>query len=450
MKVINSLLFLTLVVPAVMSFSINGDFAPYRIGVAKVDITPDYPVRLSGFGFRREESEGVTQRIWAKALVIDDGRNGPAILITVDNLGVPIQMVQTVAGRLQEKERVEPQRLAITATHTHTAPMLTQVAPTLFGQKIPADHQERIDRYTRELTDQLEQVAREALQNRRRGRLEWAVGRVGFAMNRRTADGPVDHDLPILIAYDEDGSKKAIYFSYACHCVTLSHNLIGGDWAGFAQKNLEQDHPGVIAMASIGCGADANPRSGVTGDKVEVAREQGREISEEIRRLLTISKASLEGELVTRWDSIDLVFDTLPTRSEWEATAKQDNAAGYHAQINLARLDRGEKLPQSIVYPIQTWLFGDDLAMVFLPGEVVVDYALRLKREFDQNRLWITAYANDAPCYIPSERILKEGGYEGGGAMIYYDRPTRFATGLEQSIINVIHRQIPVSFGVSP
>ena len=51
----------------------------YQVGVAKVDITPSYPIRLSGFGFRRTESEGVTQRIWAKALAIEEGiREGEA------------------------------------------------------------------------------------------------------------------------------------------------------------------------------------------------------------------------------------------------------------------------------------------------------------------------------------------------------------------------------------
>src|SRR2546422_10702166 len=92
----------------------------YAVGVSKIDITPAYPVRLSGFGFRRTESEGVTQRIWAKALVIDDGE--PAVLLSVDNLGLPATMVQEVATRLAQKAGIRRERLALTATHTHTAP----------------------------------------------------------------------------------------------------------------------------------------------------------------------------------------------------------------------------------------------------------------------------------------------------------------------------------------
>ncbi|HZU39296.1 MAG TPA: neutral/alkaline non-lysosomal ceramidase N-terminal domain-containing protein, partial [Gemmataceae bacterium] len=138
--------------------------AVYQVGVAAVDITPGYPVRLSGFGFRREEAAGVTQPIWAKALAIDDG-HGPVVLITVDNLGIPASMVHAVARRLADVG-VRPDRLAITATHTHTAPMLTDVAPTLFGVPIPPAHQQHIDRYTHDLTKNLEKVARQALKAR--------------------------------------------------------------------------------------------------------------------------------------------------------------------------------------------------------------------------------------------------------------------------------------------
>jgi hypothetical protein len=123
--------------------------ADYRVGVASVDITPDYPVRLNGFGHRRSESEGVTQKIFAKAMAIDDGTNGTAVLMAVDVLGVPDYMTLEVGTRLQKKAKLDPARLAMTATHTHTAPMLTNVCATIFGRHITPEEQQRVDRYTR-------------------------------------------------------------------------------------------------------------------------------------------------------------------------------------------------------------------------------------------------------------------------------------------------------------
>lgn len=423
--------------------------AEWRHGVAAIDITPKFPVRLSGFGFRRTESEGVTQKIWAKALAVDDGQAGPAVLVTVDNLGVPWTMVQTVARRLQEKTDLVPERFTVTASHTHTAPMLSSVAPNLFGQPIPEEHQRRIDLYTKKLTDSIEQVSIEALDDLQPGRLEWSpgsAGQVSFAKNRRSKEGPVDHDLPVLIARTANGDIRAIYTSYACHCVTLSNNKISGDWAGYAQEWLEKKYPSAVAMVSIGCGADQNPDTGVTGDNTEAASLQGREIADEVFRRLKGEMIPLVGGLKTILNQVELDFDTLPSKAEWERLSKRADAVGYHARVQLARLARNESLQTQLDYPIQTWCFGRKLAMVFLPGEVVVDYSLRLKREFDRERLWVNAYANDAPCYIPSERILREGGYEGAGAMVYYDRPTKLAAGLEDKIVNEIHRQLPEKF----
>src|SRR5215213_258181 len=154
--------------------------AELKVGVAVVDITPDYTVRLSGFGFRRAESEGVTQRIWAKAIAFDAAGEkgpaeaaGPAVLVCVDNLGVPLSMTREVAGRLAKKAKLRPERLVIAASHTHTAPMLAGVAPTLFGQPIPPAHQANIDRYTRELTDHVEQAALAALADLKPARVEF-------------------------------------------------------------------------------------------------------------------------------------------------------------------------------------------------------------------------------------------------------------------------------------
>jgi hypothetical protein len=56
--------------------------------------------------------------------------------------------------------------------------------------------------------------------------------------------------------------------------------------------------------------------------------------------------------------------------------------------------------------------------------------------------LCVNNYSNDVPCYIPSKRILKEGGYEGGDAMRYFDRPAKFKPGLERQIVDVVHRQL--------
>ncbi|MFO0808514.1 MAG: PVC-type heme-binding CxxCH protein [Gemmataceae bacterium] len=420
----------------------NAAGAEYRAGVAQIDITPDHPVRLAGFGGRRTESEGITARIYASALALDDGGD-PAVLIAADMEGIPTFFAAELAKRLAPAG-VRPERLVLAVTHSHTAPMLSRYLPTLFGVPIPDDHRANIDRYTRTLLDKLERVAKSALADRRPAKLAWGVGIVGFAANRRKKDGPTDHDLPLLAVRDPDGKLRAVWVTYACHCVTLSNNKVSGDWAGFAREAIQADHPGAVALVSAGCGADQNPNSGVTGDKVEVATVQGREVARETKRLLGTFLAPVTGALAAKVKAFDLPLADLPPRAAWEEKRQKNGpesksyAIGHHAGVQLAKLDRGESLPIAVPYTAQTWTFGDELALAFLPGEVVVDYALRLRKELDSRRLWVTAYANDVPCYIPSERVLKEGGYEGGGAMVYYDLPGPFKPGLEATIVGAV------------
>jgi len=80
----------------------------------------------------------------------------------------------------------------------------------------------------------------------------------------------------------------------------------------------------------------------------------------------------------------------------------------------------------------------------------VVDYALRLKRELDASRLWVTAYANYVPCYIPSRRILAEGGYEAEDSLWYYDRPTRISPEAEDLIVGTVRSLLPRAFRAAP
>jgi putative membrane-bound dehydrogenase-like protein len=419
---------------------------PYKVGVAKVDITPDHPIRLNGFGFRRAESEGVYQKIWAKAIAIEGADKSPVVLMAVDVLGIPADVYDELARRLEKKAGLTKDRLAVTATHTHTGPMLTGANPTLFGVPIPPEHQANIDKYTPKFIDALEAAALAALKDMKPASLSWGVGKVTFAMNRRTKGGPVDHDLPVLFVKDEKGKVRAVYLNYACHCVTLSHNQIGGDWAGFAGEAIEGTFPDSVALVAIGCGADQNPNSGVAKDRVDLAKGQGREVAAEVKRLSENFLAPVTGTITCKATTLELPLADLPTRQQWEEKAKRMDAIGHHARMQLAKLDRGEKLPTRVDYPVQTWAFGDSLAMVHLPGEVVVDYALRLKKELDSRRLWVTAYANNNPCYIPSERVLKEGGYEGGGAMIYYDQPGPFKPGLEEKITGAVKDQLGKAF----
>ena len=408
-----------------------------KIGVGKIDITPDYPIRLSGYGVRETETTKVVQPIWARCLVIIPPNQQPFILLCVENCGIPEHITETVAQRLKVEENIPRHHFTLSVTHTHSAPFVSGALETLFGQSIPTDHQARIDRYTAELTDKLVFVVQSALSKVEIGQLSWGLSSVNFARNRRDEGGPVDHDLPVILASRKNGEPLAIWCSYACHTTTVSFNTINGDWAGYAMSELEADYPTATAFVSIGCAGDANP---YPRGEYEHAKLHGHSIAEEVSRLMNaklkpLDLDSLRGKI--NW--IKLPFDKIPTRAEWKKRVKEGGAVGYHAEVQLAKIDSGQTLPSHLSYAVQVWQFGRDLSIVFLAGEVVVDFAVRLKNELGKDTLWINAYCNDLPAYIPSVRILKEGGYEGKTAMIYFNRPTYFKPDVEELVVSAVH-----------
>lgn len=430
---------------------VGAEATTYDVGVSRVDITPDYPIRLNGFASRKSESTGVSSPIYARAIAISQGSTPPLLLLTVDSLGVRLPMVDALAAKLKKQFNIPRENVALSFTHTHSAPKVNGASDNIFAEPIPAAHQTHIDRYTDELARHLERAAVEALKNRRPSTLSWGSGTVEFAKNRRTPGGPVDHSLPVLVATNVmSGKVSAVYVSYACHCVTLSANKIDGDWAGYAANLVEREFPDSVALVSIGAGSDQNPDSGVTGDKTDIAQSQGAQIADEVRRLVATKLRALSGPPAAVYRTIPIALAALPTRKEWKAMEAKGGAAGYNASTQLARLDRGEKLLEAIDYPIQTWTWGEDLCMLFLAGEVCVDYSIRLKSEFDASRIWVNGYCNDFCVYIPSERLLKEGGYGGGAEIPYFALPTTLRPGLEQQIVDEAHRQIPKSFVVPP
>jgi hypothetical protein len=236
-----------------------------------------------------------------------------------------------------------------------------------------------------------------------------------------------------------------VLVNYACHCTTLdpADNTIHADWAGHAQADIEADHPGAIALTVVGCGGDANPLARTSR---EAAARHGRALADEVNRLLARPMTPLELAPKCQFRRVRLPLDTPPDRPTLEQQARGSDQKAALARSLLQKLDRGEMVPDAVQLPVQTWAFGDRLLMVFLGGEVVVDYAKRLKTELDGPRLWITAYANDVPCYIASDRILREGGYEAIDSMVFYAQPARLKPGVEKVLIDGIHTIVPAGF----
>lgn len=407
-----------------------------KAGVASIVITPREPMWLAGYGNRTRPSEGVLQELHAKALVIEDETGARTALVTSDLLGFIKEVSDPIAERVFQKYGIPRERLALNASHTHSGPvighMLRPAYPLTPGQDAI------ITRYTAHLEDLVVDVIGRAIGNMAPAEISFSQGLAGFAVNRRrqvmsrALPGPVDHDVPVLAVRSADGALRAVVFGYACHNTVLSDYVFNGDWAGFAQEAIEKSHPGATAMFVQDCGADANPLPRRT---VDLAMKYGQIMAAAVDEALLGKMRPQSGPVKAAYALVDVPFQKPPSRAEFEARLKDKNeAVQRHARYMLSILDRDGKLPERYPYPIQVWQFGKGVTWIILGGEVVVDYSLRFKKQYGWDNVWVAGYSNDVFAYIPSVRILREGGYEGGGAMIGYGQPGPFAEPIEELI----------------
>jgi hypothetical protein len=287
------------------------------------------------------------------------------------------------------------------------------------------------------VTDAIDQ----AIGDLKSARLATGMGRCGFASNRRPpiGIGPYDHEVPVLRILSEDGSRlRGVIFGYACHNTVLPFYQWCGDYAGFAQLYLEERHPGATALFFSGCGADQNP---LPRRKVELAEQYGRMLALSVDAVLVSDLSPVSGAVRAGLREIDLEFSAIPTRDELTRTAESsDRFQRTRAKLFLKDLDAGKPVSPTYPYPVHVWKLGNNgVTWIALGGEVVVDYSLRLKQELGVGKTWVAGYANDVMAYIPSERVLVEGGYEGDTSMIVYMQPSKWKAGLEDRIVQTVH-----------
>jgi hypothetical protein len=412
----------------------------WQAGVARVVITPDKPMFLSGYGGRDHNAEGKVHDLYARAAAIKDPQGSTAVFISTDLIGVPIKMVGVVAAAVEKQHGISRKSLMFTCSHTHCGPALDHKL-TYMMPALKEPDWVKVLAYQQVLNAKIIQLINAAIADLKPADLSTGNGNCAFASNRRSPKGlgPYDHQVPVLKIASPEGKLRGLVFGYACHNTTLSFYKWCGDYAGFAQLDLEGQHADIVAMFHTGCGADQNP---LPRRRVELAQKYGRLLSNSVNQVLEEGHLKpVVGALKTGFTNLPLEFARVPKLPEIEATLKNGNAYLKARARNFKKeIEVQGKLSKTYDYPIQVWQLGSGLKWVALGGEVVVDYQIRLKRELGEHSTWVTGYANDVMAYIPSERVLEEGGYEGDTSMIYYQLPSKWKTGLENQIVNECKR----------
>jgi hypothetical protein len=430
----------------------------WKAGAARIDITPALPVRMAGYASRTTPSEGVAHPLAAKALAVADANGHQIVFVTGDIIAFRRSFTNRVADRVKMEFSLPRQDVAFFAAHNHAGPALPDPPdPASTNRTTPAGLETNLA-YLHELEDKTVKLIGSALGKMEPVTLSYGVGRAHFALNRREPTprgiklgknpaGPTDESVPVLRVAKADGKPLALLFGYACHNTTLRPDMmkIAADFAGYAQDRVEADYLGAIALFVTGCAGDSDPHPFGT---LAMARDHGDELGAAVKFVLDHPGwlMPLEGVLRTAYTETTIHFSGPTDRASYERLANDSNPnRRRHAQRMLETINQGQPIRKEYpFYATQAFAIGDQLTLLALSGEVVVDYAIRLQHELGgQGRaLWVAAYANDVIGYIPSVRVLKEGGYEGGEAFYGSKWPTPLAEDTETTVVSAAQEVI--------
>jgi neutral ceramidase len=426
--------------------------ALWKAGAAKAVITPKESLWMAGYSSRTSPASGTLHELYVRVLALEDAQGHRAVLVSTDLLGIPRSISENVSQALAAKFGLPRDAIMLNASHTHCGPVLRGALYDAYP--IEEVDTKKIETYSNELEEKIVRAVGDALSHLAPASVAVAQGSTDFAVNRRNnrepdvpalrakgaLRGPTDHSVPVLAVRHPDGKLLAVVFGYACHNTTLGIQEWNGDYAGFAETNLEEAHPDAVALFFMGCGADQNP---IPRRTVELARQYARMMSDAVQAVLAGKMESLSSKLRTNYEIVTLPLGAAPTRAE--LTARAGERTGYTSRWGrrlLKELDAGRALPRTYPYPIEVWQLGGKQVWIALGGEVVVDYALRFKERYGP-QTWVSAYANDVMAYIPTVRILKEGGYEGNSSMMVYGMPAeRWAPDVEEIIASGVDRGV--------
>ena len=378
-------------------------------GTAKVNITPPIGAWLSGYGSRNKPSEGILDPLYAKALVLDDGKEKIAI-VSADLLWVPLEITNEIRQKVQEKLGIPPQNVMICGTHTHFAPKIDRIArdwPDAPAAEIDESYVQVLKKKIFDSIMLADKGSKEVKLGVGKGEMTEIVynrrtkkpdGTVAMTFNLPPASkdltfGPVDPELCLLRVDDSDGNLLAAVVNYACHPVSGDpirdkFYYISADYPGYTAQVIEQAEGGNCIFL-LGTAGDMNP---VRLNRKHPRMQTGKALGGAVLRYLQFTQPCSDVKISTlkRQVSLPLKKDLPPER-----------------KLSLGKDDKTQDTE------IQVLRIGD-IYIVGLPGEILVEIGLEIKAKAGIDNLFVVSLANDAVGYVCPRAAYKEGGYEPG------------------------------------
>lgn len=436
-----------LLLSSVSGFAFGEPSLEWKAGVSKVNITPLDAIWMGGYAFRNHPAEGKITDVWAKALALEDAKGQRAVIVTMDLHTIPKEISDHIRHELSTRLHLSKSQIILNASHTHTGPLFKLNNTFVYDLYRDSIQRKKTEEYVRKTEVKIINLVVEAFSKMKPAHLFSGNGITRFQVNRHTnkesaltgtteLNGPNDYAVPVIKVTDKNNKVMAVLFGYACHNTTLSIYKWSGDYAGFAQIELEKTFPGAVALFFQGAGGDQNPLPRGTVSK---AKQYGKELAAAVEAVIGEKMKPLDSRLAVTYSEINLPFAKRPpTKEELVRIINDSSASAYPLYLKrgaddfLRILEKGGSLMSSYpYYPVQVWRLGDQAIFAF-GGELTVGYTVDLKHIFGQD-IFVFGYSNDIMSYIPTAKMLGEGGYEVTMSPVF---TTPYAPAVENIIID--------------
>jgi neutral ceramidase len=398
-------------------------------GTAKIKITPDTPIPMSGYGSRTAPFKGVHDDLYARVIAFSDGVS-KALLISADVIGFSHSFWKEITDRITREAGIKKEYVFLAAVHNHGGPV-TKV--------YNEDSSALVNAYVDELRDKILQAAKSALNNMVPVSIGAGKGECKMNINRRAPDGngeitlgqnpyaPCDHEAGVISVIDKSGNPIAIIMNWPCHGVVLGPDnyLITGDWPGAASRYVEEKSGfNLIAPVTIGASGDINP---IYGPHIDFEKNNsyafgkdaiGEDLGKESIRVAKDVKAFSTGRIT----AIQRVI-SLPARGKDEGKFLQpDSRAADSLAVRLSAIKIG------------------NIVLTGVSGELFNQISVRMRNQSPYSSTFMVTHCNGSSGYLvtddafpkagvsgSADKYVPEGGYESGS--------TNARPGAEKAII---------------
>lgn len=397
--------------------------AKLTAGTARTIINPPIGADLCGYAGRIPGCTGVHDDLYAKALVLSDGKTKAAI-VSLDLVGLADTMVAGIRADASARTGILASNILICASHTHAGPASETIRACGY------QHDEYVATLPGMIADTIEVAAKEL----KPAKFGYGTAESHLAINRRyrapsgeiqigdNKGGLIDSAVGIWRIAGEDGKSIATVFNYACHAVTMGgdNRLVSGDWPGAAQRGIESEVGGQ-AMFLQGCCGNINPGPRGSFDVVE---SNGLDVAQAVLSVLDGIQMTGDAKISIASEVVGLPLQPSISLEEAEKTVADmaeklktpDQMPLHEVHLDQAYYDwakqiiaDGGKSRTEVPFEIQRFRLGDAY-LVGLPGEVFIEYALNIKNM--KPNVMVSAYTNGNVGYVPTKKAFDEGGYE--------------------------------------